>query len=210
MTGEFTSVEPRGLSRRAMFGAVAGSTAAAVLLGQSGIAAPAAVAASPTLDGAAYLTANDMTIATGTPSLVMWNHSSIHLPVWSMSGGTVGQSIAGVVTGLSSDAVGVQVELIATSLQNGAGYDTAFRAHLAELVDGSAFESEFLLGAPVSNAAPGAARRVVTYTLQSSYTLAQPGSPVWVRIQREPGDAGDTFTSPMGVIAVRLVPIFDA
>lgn len=201
----------RALSRRSLLGAVAASPAAAVLLGSSGTAAAAAGAGvtSAALDGAVHLSANDMTIATGTPSLVMWNHSSIYLPVWSLSGGTAGQSIVGVVAGLPADAVGLGVELIATSLNNGSGFETAFRVHLAELVDGAPFESTYVLATPVTNPAPGAARDVVTYTLESFYTITQPGAPVWLRVQREPGDPADTLTSPMGVIEVRVFPVFD-
>lgn len=211
MTSETKSApKSRTLSRRSLLGAVAAGPAAAVLLGSPEPAAAAAAGASSAAGGAVYLTANDMTIATGSPSLFMWNQGSVYLPVWSMSGGTTGQSIVGVATGLPADAVGLGVELIATSQHSGAGLDTAFRVHLAELVDGAPFESSFVLGAPIANPAPGAARHVVTYTLESLYPLTQPGAPVWVRIQREPGDPADTFTSPMGVVAVRVVPVFDA
>src|SRR5690606_4527972 len=142
-------------------------------------------------------------------SLVMWSHGSVHLPVWSLSGGTVGQSVAGVVMGLPAEATGVRVELVATSLQSGAGLQTAFRVHLAQLVNGAPFESSYVLGPPVSNQAPEAARSIVTYTLESFYTITEPGAPLWLRIQREPGDPADSFTSPMGVIAVKVVPVSD-
>ena len=39
-----------------------------------------------------YLTANNMSIATGKPSLVTMSRGSTHIPVWSLSGGTVGQA----------------------------------------------------------------------------------------------------------------------
>ena len=60
-----------------------------------------------------------------------------------LSGGTTGQSIGGTVSGLPEDAVGLRVELIATSQQNGSGLETAFRVHLAELVNDSRFESSY-------------------------------------------------------------------
>lgn len=49
------------------------------------------------------LNANQMSIATGQPSLVLMSSGSTHILVWSLSGGTVGQSLAGVVRGLPSD-----------------------------------------------------------------------------------------------------------
>jgi len=36
------------------------------------------------------LNANQMSIATGQPSLVLMSSGSTHVPVWSLSGGTVG------------------------------------------------------------------------------------------------------------------------
>jgi hypothetical protein len=39
-----------------------------------------------------YLTANNMSIATGQPSLVLMSSGSTHIPVWSLSGSTAGQS----------------------------------------------------------------------------------------------------------------------
>lgn len=50
-----------------------------------------------------YLTANDLSIATGNPSLVLMSSGSTHIPVWSLSGGTTGQSVAGVVGALLSN-----------------------------------------------------------------------------------------------------------
>ena len=68
--------------------------------------------AEPTTIG---LNANQMSIATGQPSLVLMSSGSTHVPVWSLSGGTVGQSVAGVVTGLPSDCAAVKVEMVVTT-----------------------------------------------------------------------------------------------
>jgi len=56
-----------------------------------------------------YLTANDLSIATGKPSLVLMSSGSTHLPVWSLSGGTTGQSVAGIVNGLPGECVAVRI-----------------------------------------------------------------------------------------------------
>ncbi len=61
-----------------------------------------------------YLTANDLSIATGKPSLVVMSKGSTHIPVWSLSGGTTGQSVSGVVGGLPENCVAVKVEIVVT------------------------------------------------------------------------------------------------
>lgn len=61
------------------------------------------------------LGASSLSIATGQPSLILMSSGSIQLPVWSLSGGTVGQSVAGVVTGLPDDCRAVKIEIVVTS-----------------------------------------------------------------------------------------------
>jgi len=61
-----------------------------------------------------YLTANSMSIATGKPSLVTMSRGPTHIPVWSLSGGTAGQSVAGLVSGLPSGCGAVKVEIVVT------------------------------------------------------------------------------------------------
>ena len=46
------------------------------------------------------LNANQMSIATGQPSLVLMSSGSTHIPVWSLAGGTVGNWAAHVSTRL--------------------------------------------------------------------------------------------------------------
>jgi hypothetical protein len=53
--------------------------------------AACSLSAEPTSIG---LNANQMSIATGQPSLVLMSSGSTHIPVWSLSGGTVRQSVA--------------------------------------------------------------------------------------------------------------------
>ena len=62
-----------------------------------------------------YLSANNMSIATGQPSLVNMSSGSTHIPVWSLSGGTTGQSVAGLVSGLPSECEAVKVEIVVTT-----------------------------------------------------------------------------------------------
>ena len=50
--------------------------------------------------GPVCLSASNMSVATGQPSLVLMSSGSTHIPVWSLSGGTAGQSVAGLVSGL--------------------------------------------------------------------------------------------------------------
>ena len=44
-----------------------------------------------------HLKSTDFIIATGQPTLLTWPAGSWHVPVWSLSGGTVGQSVASTV-----------------------------------------------------------------------------------------------------------------
>ena len=50
-----------------------------------------------------FLPAGAFQLATGNPSLVSWQKGAVSLPVWSLSGGTVGQSVAAVTFDLLLD-----------------------------------------------------------------------------------------------------------
>ena len=60
------------------------------------------------------LTAHQLSIATGKPSLVNMTNGTTYLPVWSLSGGTEGQSVAGLVA-LPTDCAAVKVEIVVTT-----------------------------------------------------------------------------------------------
>lgn len=153
------------------------------------------------------LNANQMSIATGQPSLVLMSHSSTHIPVWSLSGGTAGQSVAGLVTGLPGDCAAVKIEIVVTTTDavTSAKFDDAYRVHLSQLVDGIPFTERYQLGSPVRTALPDAPFVSRTILLESYYKV-DPSAPLWVRIQREPTDPGDTFTSPTGLAMVKVTP----
>ena len=69
------------------------------------------------------LVATDFVRATGNPSLVTWARGSTHVPVWSLSGGQVGQSVAALTPPLPSDctAVRVEIQVVNEILRNEAG-----------------------------------------------------------------------------------------
>ncbi|MEZ0387203.1 MAG: sialidase family protein [Verrucomicrobium sp.] len=154
------------------------------------------------------LNANDLSIATGQPSLVLMSNGSTHIPVWSLSGGTVGQSVAGLVTGLPSECAAVKIEIVVTTSDAATSpkYDDVYRVHLSQMVDSAPFTERYVLGMPVRTALPAAPFHTRTILLESYYKV-EPGAPLWVRIQREPGDAGDTFTSPTGLAMVKVTPL---
>jgi hypothetical protein len=154
------------------------------------------------------LSANHLSIATGQPSLVLMSSGSMQVPVWSLSGGTVGQSVAGVVTGLPSGCVAVKVEIVVTTTDatTSSENEDVYRVHLSQMVDGAPFTARYYLGHPVRTALPAApfySRRIV---LESYYEVV-PNAPLWVRIQREPGDPADTFTHPTGLAMVMVTPL---
>lgn len=154
------------------------------------------------------LTANDLSIATGQPSLVRMSKGSTHIPVWSLSGGTVGQSVSGIVGALPHDCVAVRVEIVVTTndKETSSEFTDAYRVHLAQMVDGAPFTSNYRLGKPVQTALPPEPFFNRTIVLETYYEVV-PGAPLMVRIQREPGIEADTFTRPTGLAVVKVIPI---
>lgn len=154
------------------------------------------------------LNANQMSIATGQPSLVLMSSGSTHIPVWSLSGGTVGQSVAGVVTGLPSDCAAVKVEIVVTTTDETTSpeFQDVYRVHLSQMVEGAPFTERYSLGKLVRTALPDAPFHSRTIVLETYYEVV-PDAQLTVRIQREPGDPGDTFTKPTGLAAVKVTPL---
>ena len=186
-----------------------------VLVGQSAaaIAQDPRTVEDPSFKSAAasplYLTANDLSIATGKPSLVVMSHSSTHVPVWSLSGGSVGQSVAGVVNGLPRDCVAVKVEIVVTSTdaETRADLEDVYRVHLSQLVEDAPFSARHALGKPVRTPLPPGPFYSRSIVLESYYEVV-PTKPLTVRIQREPGLPGDTFTRPTGLAVVKVTPLY--
>ena len=154
------------------------------------------------------LSANNLSIATGQPSLVTMSSGATHIPVWSLSGKTVGQSVAGLVTGLPGGCVAVKVEIVVTTAdaETGPGFEDVYRCHLSQLVEGAAFSSRSVQGNPVRTALPDAPFHARTIVLESCYPVV-PSAPLSVRIQREPADPADTFTRPAGLVLVKVTPL---
>ncbi|MDO4571702.1 MAG: sialidase family protein [Planctomycetia bacterium] len=155
-----------------------------------------------------YLSANDLSIATGQPSLVIMSNGSTHVPVWSLSGGTVGQSVAGVLPGFSEDCAGVKVEIVVTSTdaQTRSEFEDVFRVRLSQMLEGEAFSSRSVLGTPVRTPLPEEAFRTRTIVVESFYAV-EANRPLLVQIQREPGDPADTFARPVGLVLVKVTPL---
>lgn len=154
------------------------------------------------------LSANNMSIATGKPSLVNMSRGSTHIPVWSLSGGTVGQSVAGIVAGLPRDCAAVKVEIVVTSTdaQTSPEFADVYRVHLSQMVENAPFTTRYRLGKTVRTALPAAPFHTRTIVLESWYEV-EPDAPLTVRIQREPGLPGDTFTRPTGLALVKVTPL---
>jgi hypothetical protein len=155
-----------------------------------------------------FLNANQISIATGKPSLVLMSSGSTHIPVWSLSGGTDGQSVAGVVTGLPKECGGVRVEITVTTTEaaTSPAFEDVYRVHLSQMVEGAPFTERNLQGDPVRTVLPAAALHSRTIVLKSYYKVV-PNAPLSVRIQREPADPADTWTSPTGLAVVKVTPL---
>jgi hypothetical protein len=154
------------------------------------------------------LTANDLAIATGQPSLVLMSSGSTHIPVWSLSGGTVGQSVVGIVSGFPDNCAGVKVEIVVTTTntETSSTFEDVYRVHLSQMVEDAAFTSRYILGTPVRTALSAAPFHSRTIVLESYYAV-KPNAPLSVRIQREPGDPADSFTCPTGLAMVKVTPL---
>ncbi len=154
------------------------------------------------------LTANDLTIATGNPSRVLMSSVSTHIPVWSLSGGTEGQSVSGVVGALPEHWTAVKVEIVVTSNdpETRSEFSDMYRVHLSQMVEGAPFTDRYSMGQPVTTPLPEAPLHSRTILLQSYYEVV-PNAPLTVRIQREPGLPGDTFTQPTGLAVVKITPV---
>ena len=151
-----------------------------------------------------------MSIATGQPSLQLMSSGSMQIPVWSLSGGTVGQSVVGLVTGLPNACAAVKVEIVVTSTDatTSPAYEDVYRVHLSQMVEDAPFTSRYVLGHPVRTALPAAPFFSRTIVLESYYEMV-PNAPLWVRVQREPGDPAATFTKPTGLAMVKVTPLDD-
>lgn len=154
------------------------------------------------------LTANNMLFATGQPSLVLMSSGSVQIPVWSLSGSTAGQSVAGLVTGLPSGCAAVKVEIVVTTTDAATSptHEDVYRVHLSQMVEDAPFTARYYLGNPVRTALPAAPFFSRTIVLESYYEVV-PNAPLWVRVQREPADPANSFTRPTGLAMVKVTPL---
>jgi len=154
------------------------------------------------------LSANNMSIATGQPSLVNMSSGATHIPVWSLSGGTVGQSVAGLVTGFPSGCAAVKVEIVVTTTDpsTSPAHEDVYRVHLSQMVADAAFTSRYVPGTPVRTALPAAPFHTRTIVLEPYYEV-EPTAPLCVRVQREPADPADSFPKPTGLAMVKVTPL---
>ncbi len=154
------------------------------------------------------LGANDMSIATGQPSLVPMSSGSTHIPVWSLSGSTAGQSVVGLVSGLPSGCVAVKIEIVVTTTDPATNpmYEDVYRVHLSQMTENAPFSDRHVLGTPVRTALPAAPCRTRTIVLESCCPV-ESTAPLCVRIQREPEDPADSFTRPTGLAMVKVTPL---
>lgn len=161
-------------------------------------------------DRSLYLTANDLSIATGQPSLVSMLSGSTYIPMWLLSGSTVGQSVAGILPSFPADCAGVKVEIVVTTTDTVTGkspmYEDVYRVHLSQLIMDSPFTSHYVLGTPVRAALPAVSLLTRTIVLESYYSV-NPDLPLCIRVQREPGDSVDSFSYSTGLVMVKITPL---
>lgn len=154
------------------------------------------------------LSANEMSLATGNPSLVLMSSGSTSIPVWSLSGGTVGQSVVGLVKGFPAECAAVRVEIVVTTTHKDTSpqFEDVYRVHLSQMLKGDSFASKNIVGDSVRTRLPEGPFRTRTIVLNSYYPV-EPDAPLSIRIQREPGDDADTFVHPTGLAMVIVTPL---
>lgn len=154
-----------------------------------------------------YLTANDLSIATGQPSLVTMSNGSMHLPVWSLSGQTEGQSVVGIIPELPRNCTGVKIEIVVTTTdaKTSPEFEDVYRVHLSQMVPKST-TGRYVLGDCVRTPLSQSPFQLRTIVLES-YFAVDPQVPLSVRIQREPQDKADTFIHPTGLVMVKVTPV---
>ena len=155
-------------------------------------------------NAAMTLPATAFTLASGNPSVQTWYRGETALPVWSFSGGQKGQSVSAVTPPLPAEARGVKIELLVVNEEAGANdsFFDVWRTDVTELADGMPATR----GKPLRSRLapkPWQPRWIVT----ESFLVVRGGAPLAVRVAREPGDAGDTFERPAGLLQVRVTPL---
>jgi hypothetical protein len=154
------------------------------------------------------LTATNLSIATGKPSLVLMSSGSVQIPVWSLSGYTAGQSVVGLVSGLPSGCAAVKIEIVVTNTDaaKNPNCEDVYRVHLSQMTKDAAFTDRYYLGNLVRTALPPAPFYSRNIVLESYYAV-EPRAPLWVRVQREPADPANSFTNPTGLAMVKVTPL---
>lgn len=155
-----------------------------------------------------FLSANDLTIATGNPSLQLMTKGSTSVPVWSMSGGTSGQSVVGLLAGLPKNCFAVQIAIIVTTSDKETSpmFEDVYRVHLTQMTNNAPFTDQSVIGTPVRTKLPMGAFHTREIVLESCCPV-DPKFPLAIRIQREPNDPADTFTRPTGLAMIKITPI---
>lgn len=155
-----------------------------------------------------YLAANDFSLATGNPSLQTWRKGEAAVPVWSLSGGQAGQSVAAVTPPLPPACRGVKIELLVLNNEASAtnAFTDVYRVDAAELAPGAPLGT--VNGKPALHRL--APRPWTPRWLEAeSYLAVQGGAPLSLRVRREPDDVNDTCARPAGLVQVRVTPLAD-
>ncbi len=102
----------------------------------------------------------------------------------------------------------MKVEIVVTTNdpETSSEFEDVYRVHLSQMIPNAPFTDRHSLGKPVCTALPAARFHTRTILLESYYEIV-PDAPLTVRIQREPGLPGDTFTRPTGLALVKVTPI---
>jgi len=102
----------------------------------------------------------------------------------------------------------VKVEIVVTTddAETSASFADVYKVHLSQMVENAPFTNRYYQGNNVRTALPAGPFHSRTILLESYYEVDS-SAPLWLRIQREPGDAADTFVKPTGLAMVKVTPV---
>lgn len=149
--------------------------------------------------------AKDFLCASGNPTLQMWRKGASVVPVWSLSGGQVGQSVVVTTPTMPKDCRGVKVEILVVNNEDSANssFSDVYCADISELVDDASVRTT--RGKPVRFQLAEKPWMPRWLTLES-YVVVKGGAPLTVRVSRKPEDTFDTYERPAGLIQMRITP----
>lgn len=153
------------------------------------------------------LSAKELSIGTGNPTLNTYTYGIARVPYWSMSGETTGQSVTAYVSSFGDGWDGVEVSLIimnpsGTPLE--ADFDV-FQARINPIEYGTDVDSFTFLTAPVVHKSSN--QGVIDKVYLTQFSQLDTSKPFMLQVYRKNDHEKDTNLNAVGIVAVEISPI---